>query len=310
MSKKKSFAYVYGLFILLFGAAVIMCLFSSELQSCAVDTLFVCARYVIPSLFPFMVISSMLTESATYLFGGIKGNIPVIGLPFSSILCFILGGLCGFPVGVVCTSGLLKNKMITEKQAERIASVSNNTGISFVIEVIGGSFWGSRKIGLSLYLIQILSSLLLGTVMMLLFPTEKNNYPISNSKRNISVGNMISLFCDSVKQSSLGVIFVCGFIVFFSVFLRSVFLLFCISALYPSALLSSLTEFTSGCRLSAQIGGKTGIMISAFSIGFGGLSVMAQGSIFAVKSGFSMRCVVIFKFIQGIICSVFAYFLI
>lgn len=134
---------------------------SEDIQNRVNDTLRVCAVSVVPSLFPFMVISSLLTQSAPSLFSGSSGHIPFSKMPYPALLALFLGSFCGFPVGIVTTAGLKKRGLITRDEAERLSAVSNNAGPAFVIEVVGCTFWGSRAIGIKLYLIQMIASWIL-----------------------------------------------------------------------------------------------------------------------------------------------------
>ena len=304
--KRKRIAFaVYGV---LLSCAVFMCLYSHELQLCAVDVLSVCASSVIPSLFPFMVISSMLTQLAPYLFGEKSKSLPLFGIPACAVIPAMLGALCGFPVGVVTVAGMKSRGLLTREQAEKVAAISNNTGPAFVIEVIGASFWGSRRIGVFLYLMQIASAFLLGAVM-LVFSRKDTDVSGFSSVKHTAI-RPAAVFSEAVGSSALNVIRVCGFVVFFSVLVESVALIFPGMPDTARACISALLEFTSGCRLSSMIGTREALAVSAFSVGFGGVSVLCQGASFSSQSGFSLRRTVIFKIFQGIFCALFTYLLI
>lgn len=310
INERKKYGYVI-LYITLFAGAILLCLLSEPLQNSTTEILEICAKSVIPSLFPFMVISSLLTQSAPYLFSENSKTLPVIGMPTCSIIAIILGALCGFPTGVVTVAGLRKRELISEKQAEDLAMISNNTGPAFVIEVIGASFWGSRIIGIKLYLIQLISCLILGLVYFLLLSKSNTSHTLSKkASPEIAGSDIASFFCEAISSASIGVIKICGFIVFFSVVVE------CISLLFPGmnsetrAIISAFLEFTSGCKECSAIGSRQALALSAFTIGFSGLSVLAQSASFASKAGFSLRKTFIFKLFQGLLCAVLAYFII
>ena len=62
--------------------------------------------------------------------------------------------------------------------------------------------------------------------------------------------------------------------------------------------------------MGAEIGGKAGIALSSFAIGFSGISVLLQGASFASSAGFSLRKTAAAKLLQGTICAIAAFFLI
>ena len=62
--------------------------------------------------------------------------------------------------------------------------------------------------------------------------------------------------------------------------------------------------------MGAEIGGKSGIVLSSFAIGFSGISVLLQGASFASNAGFSLRKTAAAKLLQGTICAIAAFFLI
>ena len=84
---------------------------------------------MIPTLFPFMIISGILVKT------GYSVNIArVFGLLFEKIYTLsydciyiiIMGMLCGFPMGAVIIADSLKNNRITLKEAELLLSFTNN----------------------------------------------------------------------------------------------------------------------------------------------------------------------------------------
>lgn len=299
------------LYLILLAAAGIFCLFSEPLQKSASETLYICATSVIPSLFPFMVISSLLTWSAPRLFEKNSSH-EFLGLPHCSVIAMFLGALCGSPVGIVTVAGLKHRGLLTKSQAQRLAAVSNNTGPAFVIEVIGASFLRSRQIGVCLYLIQLLSCLLLGSVFLIITKGENDSeftLPRITSDK-LDSGQIASMFTKAVGSASSGVVRVCGYIVFFSVINKGISLLFPYLGKITLAVISCVLEFTTGCKNASEIGGKFAVCACSFAISFSGISVMSQSSAFAFPEDISLKKTFVFKLIQGICSAVLAYFII
>ena len=308
-SKRKT-AYAL-IFAALLASAAFFCVFSAPLQKSALNALFVCASSLVPSLFPFMVISSLLTQSAPYLFGSSSRQSRLFDLPAASAVAVLLGSLCGFPMGVVTVAGLKRRGLIDRRQAQRLAAVSNNTGPAFVAEVIGASFWGSRTIGIKLYLIQLASAALLGAVF--LAATAKRPEENRAAPRVVPASGgarFTVVFTEAVGQAALGIVRVCAFVVFFSVVLDGAAILFPRLPAAAFAAISCVFEFTSGCRLAASVGGRIGAAMCAFAIGFSGISVMAQSAAFAAAEDIGMKKLFVFKLFQGILSAIAAYFII
>lgn len=308
--KKRSASAV--LFALLLATAGIFCFFTSALQESAFSALALCATSVIPSLFPFMVISSILTQSAPMLFNAPCRRSKLFDLPAPSLIAVILGCLCGFPLGVVSVAGLKRRGLLTKSQADRLTAVSNNTGPAFVTGVIGLSFWGSEKTGIRLYLIQLASALALGTVFLILTSRKAKNEKVSAAAPRIHSTDtpLPVIFTEAVGQATLGILKICGFVVFFHVLIDGVSIIF--PHIPPQALtaIACVTEFTSGCAMAASIGGHTGAALCAFAIGFSGISVMAQSASFASGEGISLKMTFFFKLAQGLCSALLAYFII
>ena len=311
MNKEHKKYLIRLLYLILLICAFVLCILSAPLQKSTVSILDICAKSVIPSLFPFMVISSMLTQSAPFLFSETDKNLPVLGMPSCSLTAVLLGAICGFPTGVITAAGLKNRGLITKEQAERLAMISNNTGPAFIIEVIGGGFWHSRLIGVKLYLIQIISCFILGILYFLLSPKHSQIRILSKkTSPEITVSDIAVYFCEAISSAASGVIRICGYIVFFTVVLKSISLVFPFMSVQFNAIISSFLEFTSGCRICASVGTRKTLALSAFSIGFSGLSVFAQSMSFTSRAGFSLKKTFVFKFFQGLLCAVSAYFLI
>ena len=307
-SKRKAYFLLYAFLIVLSCVFIIM---SEDIQNRVNDTLRVCAVSVVPSLFPFMVISSLLTQSAPYLFSGSSGHIPFSKMPYPALLALFLGSFCGFPVGIVTTAGLKKRGLITRDEAERLSAVSNNAGPAFVIEVVGCAFWGSRAIGIKLYLIQMIASWILAVF--ILRSKAADSTAVSRKRSAIpelSNSAFVSFFGEAIVSGALGIIKICAYIVFFASLTEALRILpFEIPKAVEGAL-SAVLEFTSGCRMGAEIGGKSGIVLSSFAIGFSGISVLLQGASFASNAGFSLRKTAAVKLLQGTICAIAAFCLI
>lgn len=98
---------------------------------------------MIPSLFPFMILSGiMIRLKLTEGFAAILYPVlsPIWRVQKNVIYAMIMGFLCGFPMGAKVTCDLLKRDMITEREAHFLLAFCNNIGpvyfLSFVIPLL------------------------------------------------------------------------------------------------------------------------------------------------------------------------------
>jgi len=289
-------------FIPLCAAAVILTVFSKEAAGFVNDGLSVCAMSVIPSLFPYMVISHMIVSSRIFSsFNRLFYPVRIYGLPPKCGSAVLLGALCGFPVGAKTAVEMYKSGEISKTEAEVLICAANNTGPSFVVSVIGGTFFKSISFGWVLYFSQLLSSVIATlTVNRIVFPFSSCDAAVTYSQVK-----MPDLFT-AVKDSVSSVLSVCGFILFF--FVVSGFtspLLYQISDT-AAGIYSSFLEFCQGAGNAASIGGTKGRFLCGFAVGFSGISVFCQTASFTAAEGLSLKRCFCTKLLQGILTGILA----
>ena len=105
---------------------------------------------VLPSLFPFVVLSNLITKTAIPMFFGKVLN-PVMkfifNLPGISALPLFLGMTGGYPIGAKVTSDLRSNNQISKNIANRLIAFTNNSGPLFITGAIGIGLYGNKQIG-------------------------------------------------------------------------------------------------------------------------------------------------------------------
>ena len=120
-----------------------------------------CIRTVIPSLFPFILLSMLLTRETS---GTSRWLLPIselLGIPQSVQSLLIPAFLGGYPVGAKCIHDLYRNGQLQKQQAERLLSFCSNAGPAFLFGMLSGFFPDRKNLWL-LWLIHILSSILTG----------------------------------------------------------------------------------------------------------------------------------------------------
>ncbi len=275
--------------------------------------LLLCAKTIVPSLFPFLVLSELLVS------GGAAKHLPrwiirplelVLGLDAQGCIAVLLGVLCGFPVGAKCVVLAYRNGAITKEEAERALCFSNNPSSAFLISAVGISLWGNRSFGVALYAVTISVSLGIGIVLSLLHRTKKERAdPVRRDPLSSDMTPYISgakLFTSSVRSATESMLLVCAYVVFFSTLVGSLQMILTRLSL-PSALhawLFCLFELSSGMSIASSLGNtQLAALLCAFAAGWGGLSVHCQILTVCDGYGFSFRRYAVAKLIQGLLCA-------
>ena len=273
-------------------------LFPGRCSLFAGEALKLCACAVIPSLFPFMVLSPLLVESLPK--GGRSG----------AAVCrsaFLIGMVTGFPVGAVTVAQMYRGGRLDKDRAERLLGVCSGAGPAFLIGYAGNALWGSAAAGWCYILFQTAASLVL--YLWYMRSADKAPSPLSRAPETTSAPSL-SLPA-AIRGAVQNVLAVCGFVVFFSV-LRGLLCDVCTVLQLPlslSLLLNGGTEMTGGLAEVAACafqGTPAGFVLSALFVGFGGVCVMMQVSAFAREAGLSMHHYLPQKLLCGGLCALFA----
>lgn len=234
--------------------------------------LLLCGHAVIPTLFPFLILSELLLSAP-----GTRRLLLYLSRPFAKILklspaggsAFLLGNLFGFPMGAKTTAKYYTEGAISREEAERLLLFSGNASPFFLIGSVGAGMLFSVKKGVFLYLLQVAISLLCGILLarMAKTPPSLHRPKISPHISRVSFSATVQ---GAVKQS----LFICGYIVFFSSL--AALLLPDIKNSHLAHFFLGLLEIGNATAAAAEGGGKYALPFCAFSASFSGLSVYFQ----------------------------------
>ena len=278
------------LFLLLLFCAAGLLLFPEECAEAARNGLSLCLQTVLPSLYPFFVLSSLVIASGmgdtlSRCFEPLMR--PLFGLSGAGAGALVLGLLGGYPVGARTAAELYRGGSLSKDEAERLLACCNNAGPGFLLGVCGNAIFHSARVGLSLFLVHALSAMLTG---MLLCRIGAKGTPV-RPQQNASVQrkSMAAEFPRAVRDSFFSVWSVCGFVVLFMVLLRLLTLLLPPGIAEPPfyPLLLGFVELTNG--VMALPATRQGFVLCAALLGWGGLSVHAQTLSVLENSGLSAR---------------------
>lgn len=248
-----------------------------------------CAKKLIPSLFPFMALSSLMVTSGAgeKIFKIFERPIcRLFGVGKACCTPIILGWLCGFPVGAKCASELLSSSDVTLEEYKRILCISSTPSPAFLIGAVGGGLLGNTVIGILLYAISLISCIITGLLINLIAGSVQTR---QTAKAEPNTHSFAVCLTRSVTESSVSMLYVCGFVVFFSAFLGAMegVLSFISLSETCTAMIFCFFELTSGIsRLCAFPSPSLPLM--AMAVGWSGLSVHFQTAAMcsAEKRGF------------------------
>ncbi len=126
--------------------------------------LVLCAGTLVPALFPFMVFSDVLAATGKSEKTGWGGRMfgRIFALPERCVWIFLLGALCGIPLGARETARAWRAGELDRESAERLVLMSNLCGPAFLIAGVGAGLRHSVWEGVWLYGIQLAAALISG----------------------------------------------------------------------------------------------------------------------------------------------------
>ncbi len=327
-ARVKRIAYQVLLFSVVLALAAGLALYTTETMETAKATIRVCLDSVIPSLFPFMVVSSLFVNLGLASYAGValEGLMRrLFGVNGACAPAYALGLIGGYPVGVKTLVSLYEKKLCTKEEAERLLAFCNNSGPAFILGVVGAGVFKSPACGLLLLLTHILASLTVG----ILFRFYRRGGGAREVRRraDFSFVRFSAVFIDSVKNGFSSVLNVCAFVIFFSVFakLLSIFRILDFGSdalLIPLAplgvdpagcesLLTGFFEMTCGlwALTASSAGMSVKLVLAAVMLGFGGISVHFQAFSFLTLTDLSRKPYLIGKTLHGLIAGIYTFLL-
>ena len=174
---------------------------------------------VFPTMFPFYVLSSVITSSAALrkLSKPLKFMAKPFKLPAEASCAIILGLLCGFPVGAKVTSDLLTGNCINKRQAAVLASFTNNVSPVFAVSIIGKLYFKNEFLGFLIWVCLSVSGLISGLIISKIADKfdSLDNISYKKETKAVTAASATSI-TDSVISGINTSLYVGGVIIFFS----------------------------------------------------------------------------------------------
>ena len=261
-----------------------------------------CLNVLIPSLFFFMIVAAFIVGSgiADTLCRPLGGLSHILfRLPPESLAVILLSMIGGYPVGAACAEILYRDGRLSPSQAAKTVYIAVAAGPGFLINYIGVSLLDLPQAGYVLLAAQVIALVLTGVI---IGHTVKSE-PIPHAVAKVQPkGNLL---VNAVQSASRSAFHMCAMVVVFSALIEVTDAV--VSDPVVCDIASAIIEITNGCN---RIAGNYPLWLTAFFVGFGGLSVHFQ--IFTSLKNVAIKKYLFFLFriIQGIFAGIFTYILV
>ena len=230
------------------------------------DGLKICMETLIPALFPFLFLSSVIS-------GNLPDNCPgflsrlirITGIPDYVAMILPIGWLGGYPIGARCASELHSSGSISVEEATDLTVICNAAGPAFLFGVLLPLFRDKRTV-LWLWGIHLVSAVLVGS------GRRTESRPAAYT--HITASSFGALMNGAIRTMAS----VCGCVILFRTVLAFLdrWLFWLIPAEW-NALCSGILELSNGSlRLSGIPDEDLRFLIASVLLGFGGICVHLQ----------------------------------
>ena len=191
---------------------------AEALREAAREGLALCAGSVIPALFPFLAVSSLLLKLGfgDALAGPLAPLMGLYRLPGEAAGALVLGLAGGYPVGARTAAELYAQGALTRDEAERLLTFCNNANPAFLLSGLGLGVLGSVRAGLWLWLIHIFSALVTGLVLARK-PGRQGGGRALPRKAPAAAGSFPELLVGAVQGALGAILGICAFVELFYV---------------------------------------------------------------------------------------------
>ena len=277
------------------------------------------ASKMVPTLFPFMMISSIMVYSGADLeLGHMLNRVmkKIYGYSSYGLYAIFMGFFCGFPMGAKVVSDLYEGNKLCKEEAQSLITFCNNIGPAYfmgiIIPILHKS--GYRTIlpfVFGMYGIPALYGIVMGH-----FYSKRcagSNTYFSN-KVNHTAQHVKQSLATTLKQSCVdntqALIILGGYITFTNAF--RIFLDFLPLSVNSKSILSSFLEIIGGVQAiyTTTLSAQQKVFWIMTALCFGGVSCILQTSSFLEKSGLSIFHYIKHKVMLTIISAMYYYILI
>ena len=271
----------------LLAAMALLILDSRSTADSALEALSLCARTLIPSLFPLFVIGGMLVPGLAGI--RIPGLSRLLGFPEGF---FLLGSLGGYPLGAACIAQSVERGDLPKRDAARMIGLCSLCGPGFLFGVVG-TLLSIREAAL-LFLLQLEAALLTAAF-----------WPGASTGICPAAAEPVSLPA-ALNRAVNSILSVCGWVTLAAV--AAGFLRRWVFPFFPegiAVLLTGLLELTNGIFAAGALPREAQLVLCALFTSFGGVSVLLQ--IGGLAAGIGMGQCIAQKAFHGILTALLSF---
>ncbi len=244
-----------------------------------------CAYTMIPALFPFMVVSEwMVRGDAGEMLASwwpLRRFGAVLGLSQAGLCAFLMGVLCGFPIGARVAAAYYRRGRLEANEFSRVLCLCNLPSTAFLVNAVGAGLFGSAALGRWLCLLSFASALLIGLVL-------RMGDVVRGRKRRtvacacVTLGQQSKQTLPSVLSAAAGsMLNVCATVILFSSLTSVLDCALAQAGVSPGArgraCLLGLLELSGGAaEVAAAFEPVPAAVMCAALVGWGGFSVHCQ----------------------------------
>lgn len=273
------------------------------------------ATRMVPTLLPFMIISSMIIHTGVdaYLTKLLKPFLkPLFACSSNGFYAIVMGFLCGFPMGARTACDLQKKGRISKSEAEYLLAFCNNIGPTYFFGIIFPlleqcGYHNKLLLLFGLYGIPLLYGIFLGKIKNASQSAVHNPAVNKDEKQNsVPIATALRLACMSSIQS---ILLLGGYVTFVNAF-RAIPELLSLSSC-TSSVIGGFLEIVYGIPgiiNNEQLPMKWKAFLTMTALSFSGVCCMLQTGSITIEEELSMKKYIFHKLL--ITCIAAVYYLI
>ena len=274
------------------------------------------ASNVLPSMFPFLFLNTMLSNTKAIPFINKALEKPVnkvFGVVKEGAFVLVSALICGYPVGAVTTARLYENGDISRDDAKRFLPFTSLAGPVFILSTVSSVF-GDKNVGLVVLISHYVGTFINGLLWQFVSHTRARKR--NHIENDVAINTSSILYADSgksgghnllgeaVTSSALSMLTVGGYIVLFGLVVDTFALLpfwgdlptiLRVVFTFPIEMTRGVVEASTLTSLPLAVGFAT------LSVTFGGVSVLAQQYHFLSRCKCGVFDLILPKISQGIL---------
>ena len=284
------------LFLLCIGVISCLLVFSKQVSASVQNSLSLCMNTIIPSLFCFMAVCSVIASSrlssifflpfkrfVAFLYGVNRDEVPLV----------VLSIIGGYPTGAKLIADRVKSGELSRPNANRLLFFCVNSGPAFLISGISVPIFGNTVVGWVLFISHILSGIIIANI-----TRTKRISHIARKKRPCYQSLPLSIIT-SAQTTASAMAVICALVIMFAAFVVLLnasgitdFISSLLRPLIPKeftlALISGGLEICGGIgNIKSLVG--SGIILASALTAFGGICVHTQIFAIAKKANLSLN---------------------